>query len=88
MPSIFLLAIVALHAAIGRSNAYIVTGATGNINKETGQRPFRQDIVKMYKAAGPTWDLFLLSLQAIQAKNQSDQLSWYQVSGEVFLFGH
>lgn len=76
---------MALSFAVRSTDAvYVVTGATGGVNKQTGERPVRQEIVQMQKTGGPAWDLFLLSLQAFQQKNQTEPLSWFQVSGKFY----
>ncbi|KAF2435742.1 Di-copper centre-containing protein [Tothia fuscella] len=35
----------------------------------------------MQRTGGPAWDLYLLSLQAFQQKNQTEMFSWFQFSG-------
>ena len=58
-----------------------VTGATGGVNRETGERPFRQEF-STFASSGPAFDLFILAFQRFQQANQSDVLSYYQVAGK------
>ena len=61
-------------------NAFKVTGAQGGVDQQTGARPYRYDISDLQQS-GPAFDLFILALSSFQATNQSDPLSYFQVSG-------
>ena len=62
------------------TNSYSITGVCGGVNTATGQRPFRQEF-STFKDSGPVFDLYILSLQQFQQRNQSALLSYYQVAG-------
>lgn len=78
----FLVLLLATLAATGPActRRYLVTGATGGVNQNTGERPFRQDI-QDFKNSGAAFDLFVLAVQNIQQRGQNDTLSWYQFAG-------
>lgn len=63
------------------TSAFVVTGATGGVS-ETGQRPFRLNIVTMAQSGGPAWDLYILATQQFQARDQKEQSSYFQIAGE------
>ncbi|EXJ78291.1 hypothetical protein A1O3_09452 [Capronia epimyces CBS 606.96] len=65
---------------VDRLLAFAVTGATGGVDSTTGARPLRYEIGQ-YSASGPPFDLLILSLIAFQSANQSDPLSYFQISG-------
>lgn len=77
-----LTSLVALVVLMCSTSAFVVTGAVGGVNTETGQRPFRLNIVTMAQIGGPAWDLYILALQQFQAKDQKDQLSFFQIAGK------
>ena len=60
--------------------AFKVTGVSGGVNLTTGARPLRYEIHDFAKS-GPPFDLLILSMMAFQAANQSDPLSYFQISG-------
>ncbi|KAL2406782.1 Polyphenol oxidase 1 [Exophiala dermatitidis] len=60
--------------------AFKITGATGGVDSTTGARPLRTEIGQ-FSTSGAPFDLFVLSLIAFQAVNQSNPLSYFQVSG-------
>ena len=62
------------------TNSYGITGVCDGVNTATGQRPFRQEF-SMFKDSGPVFDLYILSLQQFQQRNQSALLSYYRVAG-------
>jgi hypothetical protein len=72
----------ALAAIFTMSAAFVVTGATGGVDSRTSARPFRQDILKLQRAGGAAWDLYLQALQKFQQLDQGNALSWYQFNGE------
>lgn len=72
----FLLACFLSHGSV----AIQVTGAPGGVDPITGQRPFRYEIDTFAKS-GPAFDLFILAMQQLQAVNQSDQQSYFAISG-------
>jgi hypothetical protein len=63
--------------------AVVVLPISGGVNQKTGERPARQEITK-FSNSGPQWDLYVLTMQAIQEASQEEQLSWYQVAGRQF----
>ena len=62
------------------ANSYAITGPTGGVNVNTGQRPFRQEISNFQKS-GAAWDLYILAFQKFTQTDQAQQLSYYQVAG-------
>ena len=58
----------------------VVNGTQAGVDPSSGFRPLRIEI-NQFQHAGPAWDLYILSLQQLQAQNQSAQLSYYQVAG-------
>ena len=66
------------------SAAVAVTGPSGanaGINSQTGERPFRQNILQ-FQNSGAAWDLYIQAHAQFAADGQSNQLSYYQISGE------
>ena len=68
----------ALFAATASS--YAITGPTGGVDNNTGERPFRQEISN-FQNSGPAWDLYILAFQKFTQTDQAQQLSYYQVAG-------
>ena len=64
--------------------SYAITGPTGGVNTNTGQRPFRQEI-STFQTSGAAWDLYILAFQQFTQTAQSQQLSYYQVAGVYIL---
>lgn len=62
------------------ANSYAITGPTGGVNTNTGERPFRQEISNLQNS-GPAWDLYILAFQKFTQTDQAQQLSYYQVAG-------
>lgn len=60
----------------------VITGAQTNVNKQTGQRPSRLEIVNFSKG-GAKWDLYIQCLTQIQNRPQTQIDSWYQVAGTL-----
>lgn len=75
---LFLATLAAAGSACTRR--YVITGATGGVNQNTGERPLKQDI-QDFKNSGAAFDLFVLALQNIQQRSQNDTFSWYQFAG-------
>ena len=62
------------------TNSYAITGPTGGVDVNTGQRPFRQEI-SSFQSSGAAWDLYILAFQKFTQTDQAQQLSYYQVAG-------
>lgn len=62
------------------TNSYAITGPTGSVDGNTGQRPFRQEISTLQNS-GAAWDLYILAFQKFTQTDQAQQLSYYQVAG-------
>lgn len=61
----------------------IVTGASGIQNDaQMIGYPVRREI-DHFAQSGPPFDLFILALQALQAREQNDPLSYFQIAGEL-----
>ncbi|KAK3692626.1 hypothetical protein B0T22DRAFT_486510 [Podospora appendiculata] len=58
-----------------------VVGVKSGIDPRTGQRPARQNINQLYARGGPQWDLYILALSSLQAVNETDELSYFQIAG-------
>ncbi|KAK0709679.1 hypothetical protein B0T26DRAFT_805332 [Lasiosphaeria miniovina] len=58
-----------------------VVGVKTGIEVNTGKRPARQNINKLYARGGPQWDLYILALSALQAVDEADELSYFQIAG-------
>ncbi|CAJ2505321.1 Uu.00g127150.m01.CDS01 [Anthostomella pinea] len=58
-----------------------VTGLTTGINAQTGERPARLNINLLEAKGGPTWDLFIRGLDAMQNKLEDDVRSHFAVGG-------
>ncbi|KAK3333928.1 hypothetical protein B0T19DRAFT_491238 [Cercophora scortea] len=58
-----------------------VVGVRTGIDPRTGQRPARQNINQLYARGGPQWDLYILALSSLQAVNETDELSYFQIAG-------
>lgn len=61
-------------------HGFKITGALGGVNSTTGARPLRYEIHE-FANSGPAFDLLVLSMMAFQAANQSEPLSYFQISG-------
>lgn len=79
---LFLFGTVGLFAAA--ANSYAITGPTGGVNVNTGERPFRQEISN-FQNSGAAWDLYILAFQKFTQTDQAQQLSYYQVAGVLRL---
>ena len=80
-PLDFSLFVLVIFLSTVSTQAVVVLPVSGGVNQKTGERPARQEIIK-FSNSGPQWDLYILTLQAIQEASQEEQLSWYQVAGE------
>ncbi|ETN37390.1 uncharacterized protein HMPREF1541_08381 [Cyphellophora europaea CBS 101466] len=60
--------------------AFKITGAGGSHNATTGVRPYRLDI-NDFSQSGPPFDLYIQALSRLQARDQSDPLSYFQIAG-------
>ncbi|KAH0831456.1 hypothetical protein FOPE_00555 [Fonsecaea pedrosoi] len=56
-----------------------ITGALGGLNSTTGARPLRYEIHD-FANSGPAFDLFILALKELQSVDQSEELSYFQIS--------
>jgi len=61
--------------------AIAITGISAGVDLVTGQRPWRQEI-STFATTGAAWDLFILSLRQLQLVNQTEILSFFQISGQ------
>lgn len=62
------------------SLAFTVTGVSGGVDPDTGERPFRLNL-KEFQSSGPAFDLYIQALIRFQEEDQSELLSWYEVAG-------
>ncbi|KAK2597581.1 hypothetical protein N8I77_012359 [Diaporthe amygdali] len=58
-----------------------VTGPLTGIDRQTGAAPARMNINDMWARGGPSWDLYVLALAELQAVDESDELSYFQIMG-------
>ncbi|KAK4042387.1 hypothetical protein C8A01DRAFT_44636 [Parachaetomium inaequale] len=58
-----------------------VVGVKAGINKNTGQAPARLNINTLWARRGPQWDLYILALSELKAMNETDELSYYGITG-------
>jgi hypothetical protein len=63
---------------------YTVMGVPAGVNTATGERPMRRDL-KEFQASGAAFDLYVQALDQFQKDDQSDFLSYYEVSGTARL---
>lgn len=85
IPAMFALKIISAVIAIclvSFGKTYAIIGPRDGVNQVTGERPIRQDL-STFKNSGPTFDLYILSLEQFQQQDQSTLLSYYQVAGNV-----
>lgn len=82
-----LLFLTSLSAASKSVAGYAITGVTGGVNSETGQRPARLDMRDL-QSAGPAFDLYVQALSQFQSDDQSDLVSYYEVAGMFLIFTH
>lgn len=72
--------LVTLIALSKQITAYGITGLSGGVNYDTGERPARRDLRDL-QSSGAAFDLYIQALAQFQADDQSDMLSYYEVSG-------
>ncbi|KUL89658.1 hypothetical protein ZTR_00412 [Talaromyces verruculosus] len=60
--------------------AYGITGLSGGVNHDTGERPARRDLRDL-QSSGAAFDLYIQALSQFQADDQSDLVSYYEVAG-------
>ena len=65
---------------VPNSNAFAVTGIKDGVNPATGERPVRLEI-STFQHEGPAFDIYILAMQQFMQQDQSDPLSYYQISG-------
>ncbi|KND89565.1 Tyrosinase [Tolypocladium ophioglossoides CBS 100239] len=58
---------------------YPVTGVS--VDPKAGSVPLRQNINDLQSAGGAPWDLYIRALSAMQAANERDPLSYFQIEG-------
>ncbi|OAA51702.1 tyrosinase 2 [Metarhizium rileyi] len=61
------------------SAQFPVTGVPGAA--ENGAVPARRNVNDLYAERGPQWDLYVQALSSFQARNASDPLGYFQISG-------
>lgn len=61
-------------------SAYGITGLSGGVNYDTGERPVRRDLRDL-QSSGAAFDLYVQALAQFQADDQSDLVSYYEVAG-------
>ncbi|OJD14819.1 hypothetical protein AJ78_04875 [Emergomyces pasteurianus Ep9510] len=69
-----------LNVLLGVASAFTISGARGNINPWTGERPARKDINRL-QWSGPEWDLYIQALKAFQEEDRDDILSFHKIAG-------
>ncbi|KAL1954633.1 hypothetical protein VTO42DRAFT_874 [Malbranchea cinnamomea] len=57
-----------------------IRGVHGGVNKKTGERPARQDIIK-FQTSGAAFDLYLLAFKEFQEESRDGLLSYFQIAG-------
>ena len=60
--------------------SYRITGATSGINAASGERPARRDL-RSFQSSGAAFDLYIQALQMLQATNQANLLSHFEIAG-------
>lgn len=58
-----------------------VLGVQTGINIATGERPARLNINDLYSRGGPQWDLYIQALAEFQEAPETDERSYFQISG-------
>ena len=76
---LYVFALVAL-ASSSVNGSTIVTGAGPSVNASAEILPIRQNIEDLQNT-GPMWDLYLLALRQFADANETDPLSYFQISG-------
>lgn len=65
--------------------AFKTTGAGGGATSRPGNSSLRTEI-NDFATSGPAFDLYILALQRLQDTDQTDQLSYFQVSGLFVMY--
>lgn len=73
--------LVSLWAVSKEVSAYGITGISGGVNTDTGERPSRRDLRDL-ETSGPAFDLYIQALSQFQSDDQSDLLSYYEIGGQ------
>ncbi|EED13327.1 tyrosinase [Talaromyces stipitatus ATCC 10500] len=60
--------------------AYGITGISGGVNYDTGERPARRDLRDL-QSSGAAFDLYIQALAQFQSDDQSDFVSYYEIAG-------
>ena len=60
--------------------AFAITGLQGGVDAATGERPIRQEI-SVFQYAGAAFDLYILALEQLVQRDQTDPFSFYQIAG-------
>ena len=71
-------------ASSSADGSTIVTGAVPSVNASSEILPIRQNIENLQNT-GPVWDLYILALRQFADGNETDPLSYYQISGNYSL---
>ncbi|ROW08234.1 hypothetical protein VMCG_03309 [Cytospora schulzeri] len=64
-----------------RQTKISVTGPLTGVNMQTGAAPARMEINEIYAQGGPIWDLYVQALAELQAVDEDDELSYFQIMG-------
>jgi len=67
-------------AEASRPPYYVIKPILEGKNPETGAYPFRKSISDL---SGRHLDLFVQAYQNLQARDQHDKFSWFQLAGEL-----
>ena len=72
--------VLAALTIVSINGSIIVTGADFDLNTSATVLPIRQNIENL-QDTGPMWDLYILALRRFADANETDPLSYYQISG-------
>lgn len=76
-----MVSILTLNLSFGKG-LIIITGAADEGGDDYAHSyPTRREINE-FSQSGPPFDLFILALQVLQARNQSEPLSYFQIAGK------
>ncbi|KAK3316253.1 hypothetical protein B0H66DRAFT_576217 [Apodospora peruviana] len=68
-------------AATTQSTPIPVVGVKPGIDRNTGQPPARLNVNDLYARGGPHWHLYILALSSLQAVNETEELSYFKITG-------
>ncbi|RYO89420.1 hypothetical protein DL764_008588 [Monosporascus ibericus] len=71
-------------ASLVKSNSIPIIGLTTGVDKEAGAWPARRNINELETEAGPSWDLFIRALSALEDDSESEEGSYFGVAGDPF----